>query len=64
MIGLTVLLFLLVFVQPLFADPGLDSRWLRALHVLNGLFIFVLGFHLAQRETRTDRRFAASDVSE
>jgi Family of unknown function (DUF6220) len=63
-IGLTVLLFLLVFLQPLFADPELAPRWLRSLHVLNGLFIFVLGFHLAQRERGSDRRFAASDVSE
>ena len=53
-IGLTVLLFLLVFLQPLFADPELHPQWLRSLHVLNALFIFVLGRHLAQRETRTD----------
>ena len=54
-IGLTVLLFLLVFVQPLFADPGLDPRWLRSLHVVNGLFIFALGSSLAQRGTKTVR---------
>jgi hypothetical protein len=48
-VALTVLLFLLVFVQPLFADPQLDPRWLRSLHVLNALFIFALGHHLAQR---------------
>lgn len=53
-IGLTVLLFLLVFLQPLFADPELDPRWLRSLHVLNALFILVLGLHLAQRATRTE----------
>src|SRR5215208_1579306 len=39
-IGLTVVLFVLVFLQPLFADPGLDPRWLRSLHVLDALFIF------------------------
>jgi hypothetical protein len=54
-IGLTVLLFLLVFVQPLFADPALDPRWLRSLHVLNALFIFALGSYLAQRGTKTVR---------
>ena len=54
-IGLTVLLFLLVFVQPLFADPGLDPRWLRSLHVVNGLFIFALGSYLAQGGTKTVR---------
>jgi Family of unknown function (DUF6220) len=48
-LGLTAALFLLVFLQPLFADPELDPRWLRSIHVLNALFIFALGFHLAQR---------------
>jgi Family of unknown function (DUF6220) len=47
---LTGALFLLVFVQPLFADPELDPQWLRSLHVLNALFIFALGVHLTQRE--------------
>ena len=51
----TVVLFVLVFLQPLFADPELDPRWLRSLHVLNALFIFALGYHLAQRGTRTVR---------
>jgi hypothetical protein len=59
-IGLTVLLFLLVFLQPLFADPELDPQWLRSLHVLNALFIFVLGRHLAQRVTRTVRGMPAT----
>ena len=54
-IVLTVGLFLLVFLQPLFADAQLDPRWLRALHVLDALFIFALGYHLAQRGTRTIR---------
>jgi len=51
-VGLTVGLFLLVFLQPLFAAPELDPRWLRSLHVLNALFIFTLGFHLAQRSRK------------
>lgn len=54
-IGLTVLLLLLVFVQPLFADPALDPRWLRSLHVLNALFIFALGSYLAERGAKTVR---------
>lgn len=54
-IALTVGLILLVFLQALFADPQLDPRWLRALHVLDALFIFALGYHLAQRGTRTVR---------
>jgi hypothetical protein len=48
-LALTVLLFLLVFLQPLFAAPELDPHWLRSLHVLNALFIFALGYRLAQR---------------
>jgi hypothetical protein len=48
-IVLTAVLFLLVFLQPLFVDPELHPRWLRSLHVLNALFIFALGYHLAQR---------------
>jgi hypothetical protein len=54
-IGLTVALFLLVFLQPLFVDPEIDPIWLRSLHVLNALFIFALGQYLAQRATRTVR---------
>jgi hypothetical protein len=59
-LGLTVALFVLVFLQPLFADPALDPRWLRSIHVLDALFIFALGYHLAQRGTRTLRRAVAS----
>ena len=46
---LTGALFLLVFVQALFADPELDPQWLRSIHVLNALFIFALGVDLTQR---------------
>jgi|SRR4029453_18206241 Family of unknown function (DUF6220) len=59
-IVLTVVLFLLVFLQPLFVDPELDPRWLRSLHVLNALFIFALGHHLAQRGTKTVRGMAVA----
>ena len=51
-LALTVALFLLVFVQPIFADAELDPRWLRSLHVLNALFIFTLGLYLAQRSRK------------
>ncbi len=54
-LALTVVLLLLVFVQPLFADAQLDPQWLRSLHVLNALFILALAHHLAQRGTRTLR---------
>jgi hypothetical protein len=59
-LGLTVALFVLVFLQPLFADPALDPRWLRSIHVLDALFIFALGYHLAQRGTRTLRSTAVA----
>jgi Family of unknown function (DUF6220) len=59
-LALTGALFLLVFLQPLFSDPELDPRWLRSLHVLNALFIFALGYHLAQRGTRTLRSMAVT----
>jgi hypothetical protein len=59
-IGLTVVLFLLVFLQPLLVDPELDPRWLRSLHVLNALFIFALGYHLARRGTKTVREMAGA----
>ena len=38
-IGMTIGVFVLVFLQPLFAAPDLDPQWLRSLHVLNALFI-------------------------
>ena len=49
MIGMTIGVFVLVFLQPLFAAPDLDPRWLRSLHVLNALFIAALGFDLVRR---------------
>ena len=55
-IGPTIGLFVLVFLQPLFAAPDLDPPWLRSFHVLNALLIGLLGYHLAQRETRVFRR--------
>jgi hypothetical protein len=48
-IGTTVGVFVLVFLQPLFADPDLDPQWLRSLHVLNALFIAALGYDLVRR---------------
>jgi hypothetical protein len=59
-IALTVVLFLPLFLQPLFVDPELDPRWLRSLHVLDALFIFALGHHLAQRGTKTVRGMAVA----
>ena len=47
-IGMSIVLFLLVFIQPLFADEGLDPMWLRSLHVLNAFIITVLSLHIAQ----------------
>ena len=61
LIGLTGGLFLLVFLQPLFAAPELDPQWLRSLHVLNALVIFAFGYQLAQRGTRAIRSAAGAD---
>ena len=48
-IGMTIGVFVLVFLQPLFAAPDLDPHWLRSLHVLNALFIAGLGYDLVRR---------------
>ena len=61
-IVLTVALLLLVFLQPLFASAELDPTWLRSLHVLNALVIFVLGHHLAQRSTKMRGDIARSSA--
>ena len=60
---LTGVLFLLVFVQPLFADPELDPQWLRSFHVLNALFISGLGAHLTQRGKGTLGEHARRSMS-
>src|SRR5207344_2409213 len=36
-IGLTILLFLLVCLQPLYAHPELHPLWIRSIYVLNAL---------------------------
>jgi Family of unknown function (DUF6220) len=54
-IGSSFGLFLLVFLQPLLADPDLDPQWIRSLHVLNALFILALGYYLARRGADTTR---------
>jgi hypothetical protein len=48
-VALSVALFLLVFLQPVFASVELRPTWLRSLHVLNALLIAVVGYQLAQR---------------
>ena len=62
-LGLTAALFLLVFLQPLFADPELHPRWLRSFHVLNALFIFALGYRLARRgEGHSENRPSRAEI--
>ena len=48
-IGMTIGVFVLVFLQPLFAASDLEPQWLRSLHVLNALLIAGLGYDLARR---------------
>lgn len=59
-IGMSVILFVLVFIQPMFADPELDPMWLRSLHVLNAFVITVLSIHIAQASGRPFGRAAAA----
>ena len=54
-IGPTIGVFVLVFLQPLFAAPDLEPQWLRSLHVLNALFIAGLGYDLVRRASSTIR---------
>ena len=54
-IGMTIGVFVLVFLQPLFAAPDLEPQWLRSLHVLNALLIAGVGYDLARRTSSTLR---------
>ena len=54
-IGMTIGVFVLVFLQPLFAAPDLEPQWLRSLHVLNALLIAGVGYDLARRTSSTFR---------
>jgi hypothetical protein len=51
-IGLTLLLAVLGFVQPLLAEEG---DWAGAFHPLNALVLFFLGHHITGRAWRTLR---------
>ena len=55
-IGMTIGVFVLVFLQPLFAAPDLEPQWLRSLHVLNALFIAGVGYDLARRASSISRK--------
>jgi hypothetical protein len=50
-IGLTFLLFALVFFQPFFLDPDEDDvpKWVNAIHPTLAIVMFGLGFTLAQK---------------
>jgi hypothetical protein len=56
-IGLTFLLFALVFLQPLFLDPEDEdvSKWINAIHPTMAIVIFALSHFLAQRATLLSR---------
>ena len=61
-VGRALGLFLLVFLQSLFASPDLSPQWLRAFHVLDALFILALGLHLVRRR-EADRRLGPDQVT-
>ncbi|HEY7269292.1 MAG TPA: DUF6220 domain-containing protein [Dehalococcoidia bacterium] len=48
-IAMVVVLFVLIFLQPLFADESLDPQWLRSFHVFDALLIAFLGYHISER---------------
>jgi Family of unknown function (DUF6220) len=59
-IGMIVLLFVLVFLQPLFADESLDPKWLRSFHIFDALIIYILGHHITLRANRLSPAAAAA----
>ena len=58
-IGMIVVLFLLVGLQSLWANFD-DPMWVRSIHVLAGLVIYVLGHHITQRANRLSPASAAA----
>ena len=57
-IGMIVVLFLLVGLQSLWLELD-DPMWLRSIHVLAALVIYVLGHHITQRANRLTPASAA-----
>lgn len=58
-IGMVVLLFVLVALQPLWANFD-NPAWVSAIHVLAALVIYVLGHHIAQRAGRLSKAAPAA----
>jgi hypothetical protein len=56
-IGLTVFLFVIVFLQPLWLDPEDDdiSNWVNAVHPTMAIVMFALGHFLAQKSMQLVR---------
>ena len=48
-IAMTVVLFVLIVLQYLWASESLSPKWLRSFHVFDALLIAFLGYHLAER---------------
>ena len=61
LIGMTVALLVLIFIQPIWAALETDSEWINAIHVPFALVIAALGYHVAEAATRayksTDKAF-------
>jgi hypothetical protein len=58
-IGMIVLLFVLVALQSLWVHFD-NPMWVRSIHVLAALVIYVLGHHIAQRAGRLGRAVPAA----
>ena len=52
---LAITLFVLVTIQLILPDTRDDAAGLAGMHVLNALFVFVVGEHLLRREITTRR---------
>lgn len=44
--------FVLIILQTLLSLDNLEPGWIRALHVVNGLAVYVIGHHIVQRMRR------------
>ncbi len=48
----TVALFVLIFIQPIWALPDIEPQWLRAIHIPFALLIAGFGHHIAHTVTQ------------
>jgi len=59
-IGMTVGLLVMIFIQPVWAAIETDSDWINAIHIPFALLVAFLGYHIAVAATRLQRGEAAT----